>query len=58
MEKRQVAPECGHDADARVVVAEARVNVHAADEGATHALLIRGGEAPVTLAGRGRLLPP
>ena len=58
MKKRQVAPERGHDPDARVFVAEARMDVHAADESAAHGLLIRRREPPVALAGRGRLLPP
>ena len=58
MEQRQVAPERGHDPDARVFVAEARMDVHAADQGAAHGLLVGGREAPVALAWRGRLLPP
>ena len=45
MQQRQVAPERGHDPDARVLVAEAGVNVHAADEGAAHGLLVHGRES-------------
>ena len=58
MQQRQVLPDSGHHADARIRIAEAGVDVHAADEGAAHGLLISGCEAPVALAGRGRLLAP
>ena len=58
MEQRQVAPDRGHDAYARVRIAETGVDVHATDDGTAHGLLIRGRELSITIPRRGRLVPP
>ena len=58
VQQRQVAPERGHDADARIPVGEARVNVHTADDEAPHAFLERGREPHVALRRGDRLRPP
>ena len=57
MEQRQVAPDCRHDPDARVRIAEAGVDVHATDDGAAHGLLIPDLELSVTIPRRGGLIP-
>ena len=58
MQQRQVAPQRGHHANARVGIGEAGVDVHAADDEAPYGLLKRHGKPLVALAGRGHLLPP
>ena len=56
--QRQVAPDRGHHPDALVVVAEAGVDVHAADHEPPQALLERDREPLVALAWRDHLCPP
>ena len=58
VEDGQVAADGGHDADARIGIAEARVDVHAADEEATDAVLKGHGKALIALAWRGGLGSP
>ena len=58
VEDGQVAPDGGHDADARVGIAEAGVDVHAADQESTDAVLEGDDEALVAFAGRGGLFLP
>ena len=58
MEDGQVAADGGHDADARIGIAEAGVDVHAADQEAADAVLKGDDEALVAFAGRGGLFLP
>ena len=54
----QVAADGRHDSNARFRVAEARVNVHSADDQTAHGLLKRHQEARVALLGRDRQIAP
>ena len=58
MEQRQVLANCGHDADPLLRIAEAGVDVHAADEQPPHGLLERDLESLVPFLGRGHLRGP
>ncbi len=58
MQHRQVAPERGHHPDARIRVAEAGVDVHAADEESVHVVLEGHRETFVALARRRHLRLP
>ena len=58
VQQRQVAPDGGHHPDAGIGIAEAGVDVHAADDQPPHALLEGVGEPLVPLAGRDELRLP
>ena len=58
MEQGQIAPERGHDPNARVRVSETGVDVHSTDDESSHRFLERGHELRVTLSRRGRLHTP
>ena len=57
-ERRQMAPDRRHHADARIRVSEAGMDVHAAHQEAAHRLLHRDLEVAVTRLRRHPLLPP
>ena len=58
VQQRQVAPQRGHDPDARVGIGESGVDMHAADDQAPHAFLERQGELLIALLRRGHLRLP
>ena len=58
MQQRQVTPERRHDANARVIVSESDMDMHAANDQPAHCLLVGHGELCVTPTDRDDLSAP